>query len=137
MSAKNGILGLPAPSLCCTTLRRPQGPHEGQRPSLLPCRRWNIGHPKKDSGLTNDQRVITIGKSRPNRSGESLLQTQNDDLTVSLVESKRAEEMQTRAGSVAERIMNRLTKNDWVTRQDLNADPLVGGSVSAIKGNSD
>ena len=58
----------------------------------------------------------------------------NDDLTVSLVESKRAEEMQTRAGSVAERIMNRLqTKNEWVTRQELNADPLVGGSVSAIQ----
>ena len=95
---------------------------------------WNISHPKKDSGLSNDQRVITIGKSRLNRSGESLLQTQNDDLTVSLVESKRAEEMQTRAGSVAERIMNRLqTKGEWMTRQELNADPLVGGSVSAIR----
>ena len=95
---------------------------------------WNISHPKKDSGLTNDQRVITIGKSRLNRSGESLLQTQNDDLTVSLVESKRAEEMQTRAGSVAERIMNRLqTRGDWMSRQDLNSDPVVGGSVSAIK----
>ena len=62
--------------------------------------------PKKDSGLRNDQRVITIGKSRLNRSGESLLQTQNDDLTVSLVEAKKSEELQTRAGSVAERIMN-------------------------------
>ena len=42
--------------------------------------------------------------------------------------------MQTRAGSVAERIMNRLqTRGDWMSRQDLNADPVVGGSVSAIQ----
>ena len=78
--------------------------------------------------------MISIGKSRLNRSGESLLQTQNDDLTVSLVEAKRSEEMQTRAGSVAERIMNRLqTKDAWFTRHQLNSDPLVGGSIAAIK----
>jgi ribosomal protein S25 len=95
---------------------------------------WNISKPKQDSGLAIDQRVIQIGKSRINRSGETLIQTQNDDLTVSLVEAKKPKEIQTRAGTVAERIMNRLqTSNQPLSRHDLNADPLVGGSVSAIK----
>lgn len=95
---------------------------------------WNISKPKPDSGLAIDQRVIQIGKSRINRSGETLIQTQNDDLTVSLVEAKKPEEMQTRAGTVAERIMNRLqTSKHPMSRSDLNSDPLVGGSVAAIK----
>ena len=95
---------------------------------------WNIKTPAKDSGLSVDQRVITVGKSRINRSGETLIQTQEEDLTVSLVEVAKKEEMQTRAGSVGERIMNRLqTKDEWVSRQELNSDPLVGGSVAAIK----
>ena len=95
---------------------------------------WNIKTPQKDSGLSVDQRVITVGKSRINRSGETLVQTQEEDLTVSLVEIAKKEETQTRAGSVGERIMNRRqTKDEWVSRQELNADPLVGGSVAAIK----
>ena len=95
---------------------------------------WNIKTPQKDSGLSADQRVITVGKSRINRSGETLIQTQEEDLTVSLVEVAKKEEMQTRAGSVGERIMNRLqTKDEWVSRHELNADPLVGGSVAAIQ----
>ena len=53
---------------------------------------WNITHPKKDSGLGADQRVITIGKSRINRQGETLIQTQNDDLTVSIREVEKPEE---------------------------------------------
>jgi ribosomal protein S25 len=95
---------------------------------------WSIEKPKKDSGLSTDQRVITIGKSRIGRSGESLIQTQNDDLTVSLVEAKKPEEMQTRAGTVAERIMNRLqTSKHPMSSSDLKSDPLVGGSVAAIR----
>ena len=81
-----------------------------------------------------DQRVITVGKSRLNRSGESLIQTQHEDLTVSLVEAKKPDEMQTRAGTVAERIMNRLqTSEEWFTRVQLNGDPLVGGSYATRK----
>ena len=95
---------------------------------------WNISQPKKDSGLSNDQRIITVGKSRINRQGESLIQTQNEDLTVSLVEAKKPEEMQTRAGTVAERIMSRLqTCQGWMSRSDMNSDPLINGSVKAIK----
>jgi len=94
---------------------------------------WNITEPKKDSGLTADQRVITIGKSRINRKGETLIQSQMDDLTIHIKEIKKKEEVQTKAGSVADRIMNRLqTSESWMSRSDLNSDPLVGGSVAAI-----
>tara|TARA_Y100000385_G_scaffold226268_1_gene236897 strand:- start:664 stop:2949 length:2286 start_codon:yes stop_codon:yes gene_type:complete len=94
---------------------------------------WSITHPKKDSSLGADQRVITVGKSRINRSGEVLIQTQNEDLTVSLIEAKKPEEAQTRAGTVADKIMLRLqTTNEEMTRQQLNSDPLIGGSLAAI-----
>jgi hypothetical protein len=95
---------------------------------------WNIKQPAKDSGLSSDQRIITIGKSRINRSGETLIQTQHEDLTVSLVETKKPEEMQTRAGTIAEAILNRLqTERRWMSRSDMNADSLIVGSVGAIK----
>ena len=95
---------------------------------------WKIDVPAKDSGLGQDQRVITVGKSRINRKGETLVQSQQDDLTVSIQEIKKKEEVQTKAGTVAERIMNRLQTHDgWMSRTELNADPLVGGSVAAIK----
>jgi hypothetical protein len=95
---------------------------------------WNIGRPKKDSNLSSDQRVITIGKSRINREGECLLQTQNEDLTVSLVEIPKPEEIQTRAASVGESIMIQLhASGEWVSRQDLNSNPYVNAGVSAIR----
>jgi predicted transcriptional regulator len=95
---------------------------------------WCIDRPRPDSGLSVDQRVITIGKSRIGREGERLIQTQNEDLTLSLVEAKRTEELQTRAGTVAERIMNRLQTNQQpMSKAELDSDPLVGGSVAAIK----
>ena len=78
--------------------------------------------------------MITVGKSRINRKGETLVQSQQDDLTVSIQEIKKKEEVQTKAGTVAERIMNRLQTHDgWMSRTELNSDPLVGGSVAAIR----
>lgn len=95
---------------------------------------WKIDAPAKDSGLSADQRVITIGKSRINRKGETLIQSQLEDLTVEIKEVRRKEEIQTKAGSVADKIMARLqTSGKPMSRSDLNADPLVGGSIAAIK----
>ena len=65
LSAKNGVLW-PA----CTHRRAaPRNKSHRDRTRvlllLLRCRRCGTSAmPKKDSGLTNDQRVITIGKSR-------------------------------------------------------------------------
>ena len=135
LSAKNGILW---PACTIVVLHHAAKATGGARGSTAIAAAvsevWNISHPAKDSGLNVDQRVIKVGKSRLNRSGESLVQTQNEDLTVSLIESRKLEELQTRAGTVAERIMNRLqTHQGWMSRKDLNADPLVGGNVSAIR----
>jgi hypothetical protein len=69
-----------------------------------------------------------------NRKGETLIQSQSDDLTIHVKEVARPEETQTKAGSIGERVMNRLmTSEAWMSRSDLNSDPLVGGSVSAVK----
>jgi len=135
LSAKNGILWPACTILVLHHAAKATGGARGSSAIAAAVSEvWNISHPKKDSGLSNDQRVISIGKSRLNRSGETLIQTQNEDLTVSLVEAKKSEELQTRAGSVADRIMNRLqTRQDWMSREELNGDPLVGGSVEAIR----
>ena len=135
LSAKNGILW---PACTIVVLHHAAKATGGARGSTAITAAvsevWNISLPAKDSGLNVDQRVIKVGKSRLNRSGESLVQTQNEDLTVSLVEARKLEELQTRAGTIAERIMNRLqTHQGWMSRKDLNADPLVGGNVSAIR----
>lgn len=135
LSAKNGILW---PACTIVVLHHAAKATGGARGSTAITAAvsevWNISLPAKDSGLNIDQRVVKIGKSRLNRSGESLVQTQNEDLTVSLVEARKLEELQTRAGTIAERIMNRLqTHQGWMSRKDLNADPLVGGNVSAIR----
>ena len=93
---------------------------------------WNIGRPSKDSNLSSDQRVITIGKSRINREGECLVQTQNEDLTVSLAEIAKPEEIQTRAASVGESIMIQLhASGEWMSRQDINSHQFIKGSVAA------
>ena len=135
LSAKNGILW---PACTIVVLHHAAKATGGARGSSAIAAAvsevWNISQPKRDSGLSNDQRVITVGKSRLNRSGETLIQTQNEDLTVSLVEAKKSEELQTRAGSVADRIMNRLqVRDEWMSREEMNSDALIGGSVSAIK----
>ena len=135
LSAKNGILW---PACTIVVLHHAAKATGGARGSSAIAAAvsevWSISMPGKDSGLSIDQRVINVGKSRLNRSGESLIQTQNEDLTVSLVEARKLEELQTRAGTIAERIMNRLqTHQGWMSRKDLNADPLVGGNTSAIR----
>ena len=93
---------------------------------------WTVDKPNADNKLKADQRLVTVGKSRIGRSGERLLQVQNEDFTLSLAEVKKPDEMQTRAGTQAEKILNRLlTSGRPMSLKDLNADSLVGGSVAA------
>ena len=93
---------------------------------------WRVDVPDADNKLKPDQRLVTVCKSRIGRKGERLLQVQNDDFTLSLAEVKRPDEMQTRAGTQAEKILNRLlTSGRPMSLKDLNADTLVGGSVAA------
>lgn len=133
LNAKNGLLWPACTIIVLHHAAKAGGARGSSAISAAVAEVWNIGHPKKDSGLSSDQRVISIGKSRINRSGETLIQTQNEDLTVSLVEAKRPEEIQTRAGTVVEAIVNRLnTTGRWTSKKELHADDCICGSVSAI-----
>ena len=95
---------------------------------------WRVETPTDDNKLRPDQRLITVGKSRIGRVGERLLQIQNDDLTVGMVEWQKPDAIQTKAGSLSERILQRLlVSNKPMTMRDLCADQITGGSVSAVK----
>ena len=135
LSTKNGDLWPACTIVVLHHTNKTTGAARGSSAIAAACSEaWSVERPKKDSDRGIDERVITIGKSRLNRSGETLIQTQNADLTVSLAEISKPEELQTRAGSVAERIMTRMqTHQGWMTRAELNSDALVGGSVSAVK----
>ena len=59
---------------------------------------------------------------------------QRDDLTCEVVEWSKPAAIQTRAGSLTEKILQRLlVSNKPMTMRDLCADQLVGGSVAAVK----
>ena len=61
--------------------------------------------------------------------GGALLQTQEADLTLSIKEVAKDDSVKTRAGSIQDKVLTRLrVTGRWMTRQELNADPLVGGS---------
>ena len=73
-------------------------------------------------------------KSRIGRVNERLLQVQNDDLTVDMVEWQKPDAIQTKAGSLSERILQRLlVSSKPMSRTELCADQLTGGSVGAVR----
>ncbi len=95
---------------------------------------WRVEQPSPDNKLRPDQRLITVGKSRIGRAGERLIQNQLEDLTVTLTEWQKPDEIQTKAGSLSEKILNRLLVSGApMSRLELGADPLVGGSTSALR----
>ena len=95
---------------------------------------WRVETPTEENKLQPDQRLITVGKSRIGRVGERLLQVQQEDLTVEMVEWQKPDAIQTKAGSLSEKILQRLlVSNQPMSRLELNSDSLVGGSVDAIR----
>lgn len=95
---------------------------------------WRVETPTDDNKLRPDQRLVTVQKSRIGRVNERLLQVQNDDLTVDMVEWQKPETIQTKAGSLSERILQRLlVSNKPMSRTELCADQLTGGSVGAVR----
>ena len=79
-------------------------------------------------------RLITIGKSREGNEGKQLVLRQKEDLTFSLQDLPAAEGVDSAApASIIDRVLQRLrTKGVPMTKAELNADPLLGGSVNAI-----
>jgi len=95
---------------------------------------WRVEAPTDENKLKPDQRLITVTKSRVGRKDERLLQMQRDDLTCEVVEWQKPDAIQTRAGSLIEKILQRLlVAGKPMSRTELCADQLVGGSVAAVR----
>jgi hypothetical protein len=97
---------------------------------------WAINRPDKSDleRVGASARLITIGKSREGNEGKQLVLRQQEDLTFSLQDLPAMDGVDSASpASIIDRVLQRLrTKGVPMTKTELNADPLLGGSVSAI-----
>jgi hypothetical protein len=97
---------------------------------------WAINRPEKSDleRVGASARLITIGKSREGNEGKQLVLRQREDLTFSLQDLPAMDGVDSASpASIIDRVLQRLrTKGVPMTKTELNADPLLGGSVSAI-----
>ena len=97
---------------------------------------WAIHRPDKSDleRVGASARLITIGKSREGNEGKQLVLRQQEDLTFSLQDLPALDGVDSASpASIIDRVLQRLrTKGVPMTKTELNADPLLGGSVSAI-----
>ena len=97
---------------------------------------WGLRRPdKKQVERTgSNSRLITVEKSRTGRDGSTLLMKLENDLTFSLADFVDVEGNEGPA-TVVDRVLQRLRAvyPRSLSRSDLAADPLCGGSVTAIK----
>jgi len=81
-------------------------------------------------------RIITIEKSRSGRSGTSLMMQMEADLSFSISDfTPEIDASNTAPSGITDRVLQRLRviHPRTATRSDLNADPIVGGKVAAIR----
>ena len=97
---------------------------------------WKLSKPDKELSeqLGTNTRIIRVEKSRFSRMGSCLLLKQLSDLSFELKDYKPKVENSSPA-SVIDRILEKLRTVYPETRSriDLNADPLIGGNVTAIR----
>ena len=97
---------------------------------------WKLSKPDKDLSeqLGTNTRIIRVEKSRFSRMGSCLLLKQLSDLSFELKDYKPKVENSSPA-SIIDRILEKLRTVYPETRSriDLNADPLIGGNVTAIR----
>ena len=97
---------------------------------------WGLRRPdKKQMEHTgSNSRLITVEKSRAGRDGSKLLMKLENDLTFSLADFVDADAGDGPA-SVVDRVLQRLRAAypRALSRSELAADPLCGGSVTAIR----
>jgi hypothetical protein len=80
-----------------------------------------------------DSRLISITKSREGNEGKQLKLTQEDDLTFTLADADGPVD-ESQPASVVDRVLARLRDSRKpMLRTQLNADPLCGGKVDAIR----
>ena len=97
---------------------------------------WKLSKPDKELSeqLGTNTRIIRVEKSRFSRMGSCLLLKQLSDLSFELKDYKPKVENSSHA-SIIDRILEKLRTVYPETRSriDLNADPLIGGNVTAIR----
>ena len=97
---------------------------------------WKLSKPDKELSeqLGTNTRIIRVEKSRFSRMGSCLLLKQLSDLSFELKDYKPKIENSSPA-SIIDRILEKLRTVYPETRSriDLNADPLIGGNVTAIR----
>jgi len=97
---------------------------------------WAIRRPDKGEKerVGASARLITINKSREGNEGKQLVLRQQADLTFELKDLPAEGVEEGSPASVVDRVLQRLrTRGEAMTRKELNADPLVGGSVEGIR----
>lgn len=98
---------------------------------------WGLKRPDKKQveQLGYNTRLINVEKSRAGRDGSRLLMKLEDDLTFSLIDYVEVDVESTSPASVVDRVLQRIRAAypRSVSRSDLAADPLCGGSVSGIR----
>jgi hypothetical protein len=97
---------------------------------------WGLRRPDKKQleHTGSNSRLITVEKSRAGRDGSKLLMKLENDLTFSLADYVDADAGEGPA-SVVDRVLQRLRAAypRSLSRSELAADPLCGGSVTAIR----
>ena len=98
---------------------------------------WGLRRPDKrqveQTGY--NARLITVEKSRAGRDGSKLLMKLENDLTFSLADYVELDGDSASPASIVDRVLQRLRAAypRALSRADLAADPLCGGSVTAIR----
>jgi hypothetical protein len=97
---------------------------------------WGLRRPdKKQVEQTGyNARLITVEKSRAGRDGSKLLMKLENDLTFSLADYVEVDTDSASPASIVDRVLQRLRAAHprALSRSDLAADALCGGSVAAI-----
>lgn len=97
---------------------------------------WAIRRPDKGEKerVGTAARLITINKSREGNEGKQLVLRERDDLTFELKDLPAEGADDGSPASIVDRVLQRLrTRGVPMTRKELNADPVVGGSVEGIR----
>jgi hypothetical protein len=83
----------------------------------------------------SNARLISVEKSRAGRDGTKLLMKLEEDLTFSLADYVETDDDSASPASVVDRVLNRLRSAypRALSRPELAADPLCGGSVAGIR----
>ena len=101
---------------------------------------WRLAEPtdkQVEEGIApRHSRIIHVEKSRSGRSGTALIMRQESDLTFSIADfTAEIDSTNTSPSAITDRVLSRIRAiyPRSISRVELNADPIVGGNVTAIR----